>query len=300
MSPVSIPGADIAARLHLRPHWRVASEIPLRGLCVVREGNYLFSWDANNCLQLHNSLGIPQSRIAIPGQIMAVAAADCGNCYAAVTREGNLFVLNADLSICSRRHFRSGLASLALDAHGRCILFSDLDGNLGMADLNGEIAWLQKAACFFTYLSFMPLLPFMVGASRLGLIACYDFNGNCVWTTGPVSHVGGMAVRGADGLCALACFSGGLQRYSYGGKNLRRQRLLEHCRMVAVPFASELFLTAGFSNRLHLSDNTGLLGAQTCLDQAAAHLAISAAADQAFVALPDGELVSFEIVRPRL
>ena len=298
LSPGSHPRTATSPTFELRPYWRIPARTPLRGLSVVREGNYLFTWDQSNTLQLLNSLGSIQSRISIPGKVVAVAAADSGRCYAAVTRDGNLFVLNADLSIQKQGYLRTGVASLALDPHGNYLLFSDLDGILGMADLEGKTAWLEKAVCSFVYLTFMPILPFVVGGSRLGLVTCYDFNGNCVWTNGPVSHVGGLAVRGADGLCVLACFSEGLRHYSYAGKDLGRRRLLEPCRIVAVPFASELFLTAGFSSRLSLVDESGMLLAQTSLEESPAHLALSAAADQAFVTFQSGEMASFEIVRP--
>jgi hypothetical protein len=264
-------------------------------LSVVREGNYLFVWDENNCLQLFNAQGKMQARAKIPGQVVAAAASDSGSCFVAITDDGRLFNLGPDLGVRRCRQFRPGAVSVALDPHGAYLLFADADGGLGMTDVEGRPCWFERTPSPFVHLAFMPVLPFMIGCSNLGLIACHGFAGNAVWQCGLVCHVGGLAIRGADGACVLACYSEGLQHYSFAGKNLGRWRLHEPCRLVSVAFASELFLTTGLSNRVYLVNQSGGLLAQSALEKPAAHIALSAAGDQAFAAIYGGGLVSFQI-----
>jgi hypothetical protein len=283
--------------LHL--YWSRPARQALRGFNVAREGNYLFAWDEDDFVHLLNAAGHTQSRAKIPGRIVAAAAADCGGCFVAVTREGDLFVLNTDLSVRRKTYLRSGICAAAVDAHGNYLLFSDLDGGLGLAELDGHIVWLAAAPCTYVYLAFMPILPFVLAGSRMGPLACYDIYGHQVWNRGTVCHVGGLALRGADGHCALACFSEGAQHYSYAGKDLGRRRLTEPCRLIAVPFASNLFLTAGFSSRLNLVDEGGSLLAQAGLHDVPSHLAVSAAGDLAFLAYASGEMAAYAISRPR-
>jgi hypothetical protein len=283
----------------LKSLWSVPGSALVRGMSVVREGNYLFVWDENNCLQLFNARGTLQSRARIPGQVVAAAAADSGNCYVAVTGDGRLFSLGPDLGVRRCRQFRTGILALALDPHGHYLLFADAGSGLGMSDIDGCLRWFDRTPCPFVYLAFMPVLPFAVGCSTLGLSACYSFEGHLVWQRGLVCHIGALVIRGADGLCGLACYSEGLQQYSFAGKSLGRWRLREPCRLVSVAFASELFLVAGLSNRVCLVNQAGGLLAETGLEKPAGHIALSAAGDQGFAALYGGGLVSFQIERGR-
>lgn len=281
----------------LKPLWLLPGGATIRGLSVVREGNYLFVWDENNCLQLLNSRGLMQARAKIPGRIVSAAAADAGGCFVAVTSDGRLFCLGPDLGVRHCRQFRPGVLTLALDPHGNYLMFADGDAGLGMTDIDGRDCWFERTPSPFVYLSFMPVLPFMVGCSSLGMVACYSFAGHAVWQCGLVCHIGALAVRGADGACALACYSEGLQHYSFAGKNLGRWRMREPCRLVSVAFASDLYLAAGLSNRVCLVNQSGRLLAETRLEKPAGHLALSAAGDQGFAALYGGGLVSFQIDR---
>jgi hypothetical protein len=268
-------------------------------MSIVREGNYLFVWDANHCLQLFSAQGALQARAKIPGELAAAAAADSGEGYVAATRDGRLFSLGPDLSVRRSRQFRRGILALALDPHGNYLLFADANSGLGMAGIDGSSCWYERAPCPFVYLAFLPVAPFVVGCSTLGLSACYSFQGHSIWQNSLVCHIGALAIRGVDGLCALSCISEGLQLYSYAGKDLGRRRLSEPCRLVSAPFASELFLTAGLSNRIGLVNQECEPLAELTLDKPARHIAISAAGDQGFAALPGGGLVSFQIEGPR-
>jgi hypothetical protein len=299
---MSLPSQTAGAPLPylLKPLWSLPGSAVVRGLNVVREGNYLFVWDDTNCLQLLNARGTMQARAKIPGDVVAAVAADSGTCYMAATKDGRLFQLGPDLGVRRSRQFRPGVLSLALDPHGTYLLFADADAGLGMTELDGRQCWFDRTPGALIHLAFMPVLPFMVGCSNLGLIACYNFAGNTVWQSGLVCHVGALAIRGADGACALACYSEGLQHYSFAGKNLGRRRLREPCRLVSVAFASELFLAAGLSNQVYLVNQSGVLLAQSRLEKPAAHIALSAAGDQGFAALFGGGLVSFQIDRAKV
>lgn len=279
----------------LKPLWFVPGNTLVRGMSVVREGNYLFVWDEYDCLQLLNARGALQARAKIPGQVVAAVAADSGNCYVAVTKDGRLFSLGPDLGVRHWRQFRGGILSLALDPHGNYLLFTDADCGLGMTEVDGRQCWLDRTPSPLVFLAFMPVLPFIVGCSNLGFCSCYSFKGHPVWQSSLVCHIGALAVRGADGACALACYSEGLQHYSFAGKNQGRWRLREPCRLVSVAFASELFLVASLSNQVYLVNQSGGLLAETSLQKPASHIALSVAGDQGFAALYGGGLVSFQI-----
>src|SRR5437763_11737323 len=83
----------------LKPLWYLPGTAGIRGISVVREGNYLFVWDESNCLQLLNAGGKLQARAKIPGQVVAAVAADSGSCYVAITDDGRLFNLGPDLGV---------------------------------------------------------------------------------------------------------------------------------------------------------------------------------------------------------
>jgi hypothetical protein len=296
LSPSPITGRP--SQYHLKPLWLLPQSSPVLGMSVVREGNYLFVWDANQCLQLFNARGALQARAKVPGELAAAAAADSGEGYVAVTRDGRLFSLGPDLGVRRIRQFRRGILALALDPHGNYLLFSDTKSGVGMAGIDGSPCWYEQAPCPCQYVAFMPVLPFMVGCSTMGLSVCYSFAGQNIWQNSLVCHIGALAIRGSDGLCVLSCISEGLQQYSYTGKNLGRRRLREPCRLVSAPFASELFLTAGLSNRIALVNQNCEHLAEMNLDKPAKHIAISAAGDQGFAALQGEGLVSFQIEGP--
>jgi hypothetical protein len=293
--PQSAVGSRSAYRLS--PLWSLPPFAPLRGMCIVRERNYVLVWDENDSLHLFNAQGELQSWAKIQGELVAAAASDSGKRYVALTKDGNLHSLGPDLAVERVTPFCAGVQALVLDPHGDYIAFALADAQVGIADIYGRKLWREETPRPLLHLAFMPALPFLVGASSFGIITCFDFAGRCVWQKGLVSHIGTLAVRGANGMSLLACFSEGIQSYSFAGKDLGRARLPEPCRLLAVAYADDLVLATGLSRQVALADSRGHVFAVAPLEKPPAFLGLAAAGGQAFVAFQDGGVVSFRITK---
>ena len=244
MPEVSSQIAGATSPYLLKPLWSVPGSAGVRGLSVVREGNYLVVWDENNCLQLLNAKGAMQARAKIPGQVVAAVAADSGSCYVAVTDDGGLFNLGPDLGVRRCRQFRPGVVALALDPHGAYLLFSDADCGLGMTDVDGVSAGSSEPlprslpgvhACLAVHGRLL-----QSGFDRLSQLRVCGLA--CGWS---VTLAGWRSRAMAPCACLL---QRGLQHYSFAGRTTLA--VYEPCRLVSVAFASGLFLRRFEQSRL--------------------------------------------------
>lgn len=290
------PTAATPRSVTLAPLWSMALPALLRGVSVVRERGYLFVWDEKNCLQLFNAQGELQARADIPDDLVAAAASDTGEVFIAVARNGQVYRLGPDLAVADRYAFRNGIQAMALDPHGSYFAFAETPPHLGVADVHGKLLWRVATPRTLLYLSFMPTFPYVVGASNFGLVACHDFRGNCTWKHGLVSNVGSMFLRGADSQILLACFSEGLQRYSYMGKDWGRTRIAEPCSLIAGPYEGELIAAAGLTPDLKLLTLKGELVARAGLEAPASLLACSAPGDQIYAYTRGVGLAAFAVM----
>src|SRR5262249_53406119 len=147
--------------------------------------------------------------------------------------------------------------AVALDPFGRRIAVADAGGHVSLFDRRGRQLARVETPRPLRHLAFVPEAPRLVGCADLGLLACFDPAGHCLWREGLVGHVGALAGAGAGGRTALACFSEGLRFSALAGRKEGGVAPPEPCRLVALSYDGGRLLVGGLGNRLLLLDRDG-------------------------------------------
>jgi hypothetical protein len=290
-SPRPAPGAA-------RVLWSLPTQGRPRGLSLAREKGWLLAWDDANWLYLLNRKGERQAqRHGGDSPFVAGCAADDGSAYAAVGGGGEVWWFAPDLMPRWQRAVGAPAVAAALDPFGQCLAVSEANGHLYLFNRRGRVLARAETPRPLHHLAFVPEAPRLVGASDVGLLACFDPSGGLVWREGLVAHVGGLAVTGA-GRIALACFTDGLRFYTLTGKKDGGFPLREPCRLASLSFDGGRALVTGLGSRVLLLDRDGRTVQPTDLEGPAAALALGALGDSAAVALADGRLLALDLRPP--
>ena len=271
--------------------WSRTFVAPPRGVALARERGWLLVWDSEHGLHLFNHSGEPQARLQTADALTAACCADDGGSFAAVGAGGQVWMLAPDLTPRWERTLPQRGTAVALDPFGQYLAAADGLGGLTLYDRIGRVRWNAANARPLHHLAFIPERPALAAAADFGLVACYGVAGNVLWRDAPVAHTGSLAVSGDGGVIVLACFSDGLCCYSLDDPKRRGLEGVGPCRLVAASYDGDAFLTADLENRLHLHDRAGAARGAWTLDSAPAGLALTALADEAYVALADGRIL---------
>jgi hypothetical protein len=183
----------------------------------------------------------------------------------------------------------------ALDPFGQCLAVADARGNLTLFDRDArQLARVQtpRPLC---HLAFVPEVPRLLGCADLGLLACFDPSGRCLWREGLAAHIGALAVSGDGGRIALACFSEGLRFYGLTGRKEGGVAPPEPCRLAALTYDGARLLVGGLGNRLLLLDREARTLDAVTLDGPAVALALAALGEWGAVALADGRVLGLSL-----
>jgi hypothetical protein len=270
--------------------WSRQLAAPPRGLALARERGWLLVWDADHALQVFNRSGEVQARAQAPDALADAGCSDDGGAFAAVGMAGQVWLLAPDLAPRWEQKLPQRGTAVALDPFGQYIAAADA-GGLSLLDRKGRSRWRVPATRPLRRIAFIPERPALAAAADFGLIACHDLVGNILWQDAPVAHSGALTVSGDGATIALACFSDGLCCYGLNAPKPRRLAGAGPCRLAAMAYDGDAFFTADLENRLHLRDIFGTVRGEMELEGAPVALALSALADEAFVALVTGQLM---------
>jgi hypothetical protein len=267
----------------------------LRGVALAREKGLLLTWDEHGHLYLLNRRGERQAHRPLGFPVTRASIADDGSACAALGPRGEIAWLAPDLTIRWQKTLAYPVIACGLDPFAQYLAVTDNRGKWHVLDGHGHRVLQAECPRPLHHLAFVPAAPLLVGCADFGLVACFDFAGQCVWRVGLVAHVGSLAVNGDGSLLTLACYTEGLQRYDRAGQSLGRWNAGEPCRLAALTYDGAWTLAAGLSKRLLLLDATGQVATSHTLEQPAVDLALAALGDAAYVAHADGRLVGFEL-----
>jgi hypothetical protein len=288
--PARPPAPDSSRRL-----WSVTTAARPLGLALAREKGTLLAWDDNHWLYLLNRKGERQGQRRCAGAVAAGCCADEGSAYAAVGGRGEVWWLAPDLMTRWERSVPAAGLAAALDPFGRCLAVADAGGNLSLFDRRGRQLSRVQTPRPLCHLAFVPEAPRLLGGADLGLLACFDPAGDCLWREGLVAHIGALAVTGDGSRIALACFSEGLRFYSLAGRKEGSFAPPEPCRLVALTYDGGRLLAGGLGNRLWLLTREGGMLETLTLDGPAAGLALAPLGEWAAVALADGRILGLDL-----
>ncbi len=277
--------------------WSQKVTAPLRGLALARERGWVLAWDADDTLHLWDRQGWPQAHRRLSAPVMAAAAADDGSHFAAVGRQGQVWLLTPDLQIHRERAVEAPATAVAVDPLAQRLAVADGSGSLYLLTRNGRLVWKTATPRPLRHLAFVPERPLIVVSADFGLVSCLDASGEMRWRDGLVATVGSLAVSGDGTTVVLACYSDGL--YGYGADQSHPQRLPSPtfacgtCHLAAISYTADTFLVAGGQNRILLLDRAGTVLGQHTADAAVVGLALGPLGDYAVAALGEGQVLGF-------
>jgi len=277
----------------VQPLWSRKVAAPPRGLSLARERGCLLVWEADHGLHLFNRAGEPQASVRTADAVIDACCADDGETFAAVGAGGQVWLLAPDLTPRWERTAPPRGTAVALDPFGQYLAAADGDGGLSLFDRNGRMHWRIANARPLRQLAFIPERPALAATADFGLTACFDLSGKVLWRDGPMAHVGSLAVSGDGATIALACFSDGLHCYSLDGPKRRCLEGAGPCRLAAVSYDGDAFLTADLGQRLHLRDAAGRERGDWTLEAVPVGLALGATGEDAVVVLADGRILAW-------
>jgi len=143
---------------------------------------------------------------------------------------------------------------------------------------------------------FLPAAPFIIGCADYGLAACFDLLGQCIWRDGLVAHIGSLAVDSEGEHITLACFTEGIQRYDWKGRNKGRLHLAEPCRLASISYDGKSILTVNLKSRLALIDETGRELREYRLVKPPIAIALGPLGNHAVAALSNGHILGLSFV----
>ncbi|MBV9125135.1 MAG: hypothetical protein JO112_17405 [Planctomycetes bacterium] len=292
--PSPVPASPLPPRT-FKVQWSRVLPNPPRGLVRAREKGWVLTWDDHDWLYLLNSQGDRQGQKHLPTGLAGACCSDDGSSYAVLGAGGEISWLTPDLMARWERSLSQRPVAAAMDPYGQYLAIADHRGHLFLLDRLGRERFHIQCPRPLHHLAFIPAAPMLAACSDFGLAGCLDMTGRWMWRDGLVVNVGSLAVSGDGERLALACFSEGLRVYSLWGQSLDPVPVPEPCRLAAVTFAGQVFLTAGLSHDLFLLDSGGRSLGNYSLEQPAIALALGALGDMALAALADGSLVSLEI-----
>jgi hypothetical protein len=275
--------------------WSQTALAPLRGLSLARERGWVLHWDADSNISLLNLAGERQATRQFRG-LVAAAAAEDGGSYAAIGANGEIWLLAPDLTTRWERRLPQRAVSVAMDSFGWLIAVGDASGAVHLLNSEGKSQWKADNPRPLQMLTFVPEKPMLLGCTDIGLVACFDHTGHCVWRDGLVANVGSLASDGAGNTITLACFLDGLCCYSITGPPPRRVPQAAPCRLASLSYDGETILTADLGGKIRLFESDGSPRDEFALPGPAVAVGLSPLADLAFAALADGTLLAVEIV----
>lgn len=285
-------------RFTFAPLWTFGTAAAPRGLALAREQGTVLAWDEENWLYLLDRAGRRQAQVPASGPVTAACAADDGSAYAAADARGEVSLLAPDLLPRWRYTLSQRAVALALDPFGQYLAVSDTAGRLSLFTRQGRPVWRVQSPRPLCNLAFVPEAQLLLGSADLGLVCAFDMAGACRWRDGLVVHVGGLAVNGTGDRIALACFSEGLHCYSLDGQKRGRLATPEPCRLVSMSYDGGRFLVSGLGSRIGLLDEGGRSLGEQVLDRPCTAMTLTALAEMAIVALPDGRVCGLGLQAP--
>ena len=280
----------------VQPLWSRKIAAPPRGLSLARERGCLLAWDADHGLHLFNRSGEPQAQLRTADAVIDACCADDGETFAAVGAGGQVWLLAPDLTPRWERTAPPRGTAVALDPFGQYLAAADGDGGLSLFDSDGRMLRRVANARPLRHLAFIPERPALAASADFGLTACFDLSGKVLWRNGPMAHVGSLAASGDGAVVALACFSDGLHCYSLDGPKRRCLEGAGPCRLAAVSYDGDAFLTADLGQRLYLRDAAGRERGDWVMDAVPVGLAFGPAGEAAFAVLADGRILAWRTV----
>lgn len=282
----------------LRSRWSQHFPNGLTGLVLARERNWILAWESRDRLHVLNRNGERQGHTQLPGLALAHVSDD-GSAFAAAATNGTVWWLQPDLSRRWQQTVPGPVRAIAVDSFGQYVAAADSRGGVTLFDHQGRTVWRASSPRPLSRLAFVPAQPMLVGAADFGLVVGIDMSGDIAWRDGLVVHIGDLAVNEDGSQILLACFGEGLIRYDRKGQRLDPLPFREPCRLVASAFDGSVLLPASLDHRISLVNIAGEVLATQAMSQAIAGLALSALADEAFVALAGGTLLAFAIADAR-
>jgi hypothetical protein len=269
----------------------------LRGLSAARERGGLLLWDAKHNLFLFNHAGQRQAQAKAPGDLVAACAAADGRSCVAVGEQGQVWLLAPDLTPRWQRSIDVRCTAVALDGFGERIAVAGGDGSLHLFDETGTPLWKTGSPRPLHFVGFVPERPALAASADYGLVACFDRAGRCVWRDGLVAHTGSLTTTGDGSTVALACYSEGVVCYPLlgGPKGRRTLSGLAPCRLLALSYAGDVWLTAGLEPRVVLRRPDGTVRAEADIPGPAVGLALHPLGVEAVVATADGQLIGLDL-----
>jgi hypothetical protein len=265
--------------------------LPL-GVHRCREAGRTLAWDDDNRLYLLDRAGGCVVQVQLPAPIAAAAAADDGSAYAVSSRNGELWWLKEGLTTSWQRSLDHSALALAVDSFGHYGLSADRTGSLRVFDHLGATVWQCQTVKPLLHVSFVPEARLLVGAAEFGLVACYDFKGNCVWRDAPVVHVACLALPSSGRPICLACYSEGVRAYEIDGKP--HPLPSPPCRLVSIS-ADGRRLALADTTIIQVADMSGAIISAHELNKTAVALAIDSLGHNVIVALADRRIVCLDI-----
>lgn len=282
----------------MRLLWSQQISAPLRGLVLARECQWALAWDAANWLHLFTARGQRQAQVHLRGQLVAVACADSGQSFAAVSTTGQVLLLAPDLMPRWERSLDQPGTALALASLGEYIAVAGGSGSLHFYAADGKRVWTSALPRPLKHLAFVPGKPLLVGCADFGLVACVDAEGNVLWRDGLVANVGSLACGYPGEPIAAACYSDGLWCYDLTGQ--KRQRFeLAPCRLATLSYAGDVILTADLQRTVRVFNREGACLATQEMDDIPIALALAPLGDAAWVALQDGKIEVLQLQAKR-
>ncbi len=292
--PVPKPAAVEAMQ-----RWALTTAGAVRGVALAREKGWALAWDDHGWLYLVNGKGERQGQFHSPGPLAAACCADDGSAFAAVGLRGEVRWLGPDLMPRWQHDGSPPAVAAALDPFGRYLAVSDVRGRLRVFDREGRSVCRGQTPRPLHHLAFVPEAPLLLGCADLGLVACFDLSGQCLWRDGLVASVGSLAVSGGGDRVVLACYSEGLRFYTATGQKQGQLALAEPCRLALLTFDGRLTLVVGVGNRLLLLDRTGQTVATPTVEHPVVAAAFGPLGTTLVAALADGRVVGLDL-RPGL
>lgn len=273
--------------------WRISLGSTPRGVTLAREKGWLLAWDDQDWLHLYDRLGQRQGHVRVPGPLAAACAADDGSALAAVGSRGQVWFLAPDLTVRWEHHLGVAAAAAALDPFGQYLAVADIRARLIVFDRLGRRRVEVQCPRPLHRLAFIPVRPNLVGASDVGLVACWTIDGALVWQDRVVAHINDLSVNDDGEQVCLACFSEGLRRFSLTKRALGPIPAAGVCRLAAQSFSGQRILVADLDNGLAALDPQGTIQATCSVDEPPLALAVTPLGEGFVAAFPSGTVAAY-------
>lgn len=279
----------------MRPAWSRSLPSAPVGLSLARESGSILVWDGEPTLGRYDRLGQRELRQRAPAELKLAAMAEDGSSVAAAGSKGQVWLLTADLTPHWERSIRRAPTALAIEHLGKRVAVADDGGGLSLFDSAGQLAWRETVPRPLVHLVFVPETGAVVGCAEFGLVCAFSPQGKSLWRDGLFAHVGALTTSGDGKRILLACFTGGLCRYSLPKPNREEITSAGACRLVSSSYGGGALLTADLDKTVTLRDVAGKAMHTLQLPASPLALTLEPLGGAAVLALNDGRMMRIEI-----